>query len=75
MNDRPRQLNQIQRWMQSVITHPAGIVAGIDSPAAQGEIDVGSEQIEEVITRSKALDSIGRLEVYGNVSAHQHHSL
>ena len=61
-----RPLDTVQRWMQSVITHPAGIAAGIDSPTAQEQIDVGSEQVEEVITRSKAQTSIERLEVYGN---------
>jgi hypothetical protein len=59
-------LSQIQRWMQSVITHPAGVTAGIGSDAARGQIDVASGDIEQVITRSRALDSIGRLQVYGN---------
>ena len=66
MSDSDRPLDTVQRWMQSVITHPAGIAAGIDSPAARDEIDVGSEQVEAVITRSKALSSIERLEIYGN---------
>ncbi len=59
-------LSTLQRWMQSVITHPAGVTAGIDSEAARNEIDVAAEEIEQVITRSRALDSIGRLQVYGN---------
>ena len=66
MSDSKPELDTVQRWMQSVITHPAGIAAGIDSPTAQDQIDVDSEHIEEVITRSKALTSIERLEVYGN---------
>lgn len=59
-------LSQIQRWMQSVITHPAGVTAGIGSDAARGQIDVAPVDIEQVITRSRALDSIGRLQVYSN---------
>jgi hypothetical protein len=66
MSESSRKLDTVQRWMQSVITHPAGIAAGIDSSAAQEQINVGSGQIEEVISRSKALTSIERLEVYGN---------
>ena len=66
MSDSKRQLDTVQRWMQSVITHPAGIAAGIDSAAAREQIEVDREQVEDVITRSKALTSIERLEVYGN---------
>lgn len=59
-------LDRIQRWMQTVITHPSGIAAGVDSDAARGELDVAASDVERVITRSQALDSIQRLQVYGN---------
>lgn len=62
----PRNLDRIQRWMQSVITHPLGMAAGIESDAARAEIDINAEELESVIGRSKALDSLQRLEVYGN---------
>ena len=52
--------------MQSVITHPLGIEAGIESAKAQSEMDIGPQQVEQVIERSKARSSIERLEVYGN---------
>jgi len=66
MSHDPIQLERIQRWMQSVITHPDGIEAAIDSDAARSEIDVTAKDVERVITRSQALDSIERLRVYGN---------
>lgn len=66
MNGSPRELENVQRWMQSVIMHPDGIVAGIDSSAAREQIDVPSADVEQVITRSQALNSIQRLEIYGN---------
>lgn len=59
-------LVNIQRWMQSVITHPLGVQAGIESPAAQDEICVQPEQVEGVICPSRNRTSIQRLEVYGN---------
>lgn len=66
MSDAESSLSRIQRWMQAVITHPSGVAAGIDAPAAREQIDVPGADIEQVITRSRALDSIGRLQVYGN---------
>lgn len=61
-----RQLDQVQRWMLSVITHPDGVVPGIESDDAQREVPVTPEQIEQVITRSRQCTSLERLQVYGN---------
>lgn len=66
MNEQPRNLSTLQRWMQAVITHPLGIAAGIESDEAREVIDIESEAVEEVVTRSAARTSIERLEVYGN---------
>lgn len=60
------ELPLIQKWMQQVITHPDGIEAGIESDAAREQIDVGVNQVEQVIQRSQALNSLERLRVYGN---------
>ncbi|MBX3437263.1 MAG: putative DNA-binding domain-containing protein [Planctomycetaceae bacterium] len=59
-------LDQIQRWMHTVITHPGGVHGGIASSAARQQIDVSAEEIENVIDRSAALNSIERLGIYGN---------
>jgi hypothetical protein len=66
MSDEPRDLLALQRWMQAVITHPLGIEAGIESDEARELIDIESDEVEEVVTRSEARTSIERLEVYGN---------
>ncbi len=66
MNDSTRDLNELQNWMQTVITHPDGIVAGIASKNAQQHIDVAPDDVEQVISRSKNLTSIERMQVYGN---------
>ena len=63
--DKP-QLDVIQRWMQAVIVHPDGVVAGIESAAAHSEVAITSDQVEEVIGRSHSQTSIERLEVYAN---------
>ncbi len=59
-------LEQIQIWMQSVITHPLGIRAGIGSDDANQQIPSSEGDIEQVVCRSQALTSVERLEVYGN---------
>ncbi|MHC4879688.1 MAG: HvfC/BufC family peptide modification chaperone [Planctomycetota bacterium] len=66
MNEFDRQLATLQFWMQSVITHPDGIRAGIDSNAAQSAITVSCDDIETIVPRSQKLDSVSRLAVYGN---------
>lgn len=57
-------LNELQRWMQAVITHPDGIAAGVSSKDASAVIDVAYD-IERLILPSQAMSSIERLQVYG----------
>jgi Putative DNA-binding domain len=61
-----RELDQIQRWMQAVITHPGEIEEGLASADARSHIDVGPDDLERVVTRSQALTAADRLRVYGN---------
>jgi hypothetical protein len=61
-----RQLAQIQRWLQAVITHPDGVEAALSSSEARTEIEVSPERIEDVVEPSKRRTSIERLEVYAN---------
>jgi hypothetical protein len=61
-----RQLAQIQRWLQAVITHPDGVEAALSSSEARAEIDVPPDRIEEVVEPSTRRTSIERLEVYAN---------
>ena len=57
---------RLQRWMQTTIMHPDGVVEGMNSPAAREEIDAPAEEAERVVTRSKALTAVERLSIYGN---------
>jgi hypothetical protein len=59
-------LEKVQRWMQSVITHPDGVEAGLDSEVARKHINVPPEQVEQVISPSQALSSVERLAIYAN---------
>jgi len=58
-------LNQIQRWVQAVITNPDGVEQGIDSATATSTIDVTTETVDSVILPSNQLSSIERLQIYG----------
>ena len=63
MSDSPR-LEQIQRWMLSVITHPGGVAEGVDSAEARRHVDVSLDNLSGMIRPSLALDSAERLEIY-----------
>jgi hypothetical protein len=64
MNEPAHDLDRIQRWMQAVITHPTGAEGGVASPEARGHIDLAAGEVERVVTRSRALTSLQRLEIY-----------
>src|SRR6266849_5644114 len=59
-------LAQVQRWMQAAIMHPGGVVAGVASPETRQHIDVGPDEAETVVTRSRALTALERLAIYGH---------
>jgi hypothetical protein len=66
MNAPEPRLEQVQRWMQSVITHPGGVAEGVESPAAREHLEVKLANLETIIRRSRALASADRLEIYVN---------
>jgi Putative DNA-binding domain len=59
-----RDLGQIERWMQAAIMHPVGIAEGIASSEARAQIDIGPDEAETVVTRSRALSALDRLAIY-----------
>jgi hypothetical protein len=46
-----RELDRLERWMQAVIMHPDGVVAGVASEEARQHIDVTPGAVEQVVTR------------------------
>jgi hypothetical protein len=57
-------LVNIQRWMQAVITHTAGVAEGLSDPAAQSELAVGAADVEQVVPASSKQSSVERLSIY-----------
>src|SRR5436190_16987752 len=64
MSETRHALDELQRWMQAVITHPSGVAAGIESDQAREQIVVVPEQAERLVTRSRALTALERLTIY-----------
>jgi hypothetical protein len=61
-----RDLNAVQRWLQSVISHPSGVEAGVDSDEAQRIIRLKRGELEQVVRRSHNLTAEQRLGIYAN---------
>ena len=66
MPETPRQLDLIQRWMQAVITHPAGVERGIESDEATRAIDIDLSKLNDIIHPSSRLSAADRIRVYAN---------
>jgi hypothetical protein len=62
----PSCLSEVQRWMQAVITHPDGVLAGTQSDAARQHLEVAPEDLQAVIARSRNQTSEERLAIYHN---------
>jgi hypothetical protein len=61
-----RSLDVVQRWFQSVITHPEGVEGGVDSEEAQRLIRLKRGELEAVIGRSRNLTAAERMGIYAN---------
>jgi hypothetical protein len=61
-----RSLDVVQRWFQSVITHPEGVEGGVDSEEAQRLIRLNRGELEAVIGRSRNLTAAERMGIYAN---------
>jgi Putative DNA-binding domain len=65
MSTVPHSAQQLQRWLQAVITHAGGVAAGIESTAAREAIS-SAGTLEAIILPSRSQSSLERLAVYGN---------
>jgi len=59
-------LDQTERWMRSVITHPLSVEAGICDPSTRSSIDVSVTNVESIVCRSRNLTATQRLGIYHN---------
>jgi hypothetical protein len=60
------EVSRLQRWFQAVITNAEGVEAGVCSNEAQRLIELRPDELEKVITRSKALTAAERVAIYAN---------
>jgi hypothetical protein len=59
-------LERVQRWMQAVITHSEGVVAGVASGEARLSIGVELPSVESIVAPSATLSGAERLAVYSH---------
>ncbi len=64
--EKPRRLDVVERWFQTVISHPEGVEEGAGSSEAQQLIRLHRDQLEKVILRSRSLTASERLSIYAN---------
>lgn len=57
-------LNHMQSWMQAVITHPAGIDAGVRCETAQQNFALSFAEVEKLVAPSPSLSGAERLGIY-----------
>lgn len=58
------ELDRLQRWMQSVITHPRSVSSGVASTDARRSIDVDILALETILEPSATLSAEQRLAIY-----------
>ena len=66
MSDTRHSTEELQHWLQSVITHHGGVAAGVASDAARAAIAIEPGELETIIPPSQSQSSLERLAVYGN---------
>jgi hypothetical protein len=59
-------LEVVQRWFQSVVTHPGGVDEGAAAEDAQALIRLDRGELEAVVRRSNRLTATERLSIYAN---------
>ena len=66
MTETSANLPLLQRWMQAVIQHPGGVMAGMMQPAAQAALKIDDGALSQVIEPSSKQTSAQRLQVYAD---------
>jgi len=66
LRDEPR-LDTLERWMQEIVMHPDGAVAGVRAAPARRILPVAVGKLEKVVLPSKSLSSIERLDIYAHM--------
>jgi hypothetical protein len=64
MSHNATHLSRIQSWMQAVITHPAGLDAGVGCETAQQNFALNFTELEKLVAPSPSLSGAERLAIY-----------
>lgn len=60
----PRELGQLQNWLQAVITHPGAAAEGVQSSSAQEILPLPAGDVAAVIPPSSTMSGLERLDIY-----------
>jgi len=61
------ELDQVERWMQTVIMDPGGVGSGLVGQAAREILPGFETKLEDLILPSKQLNALQRLSIYGEM--------
>ena len=59
-------LDVVQRWFQTVVSHPFGVAEGVDSDEAQELIRLRPDELEKIVRSTSCFGASERLSVYAN---------
>jgi uncharacterized protein (UPF0276 family) len=62
----PPDLDVVQRWFQSVVSHPGGVAEGLSAAGAQQLVPLERGELERLVRRSRRLTAEERLAIYAN---------
>jgi len=60
-------LDQIERWMQTLIMHPSGVLSGLHNQVADHILPCSEGGLEDLVLPSSQLNSVERLSIYGDM--------
>ncbi|MCZ6772914.1 MAG: DNA-binding domain-containing protein [Proteobacteria bacterium] len=62
-----RKVEQIERWMQTLVMHPQGVETGLQSDSAQALFPLEKASLEGVVLPSRDLSALERISIYANM--------
>lgn len=62
-----RKVEQIERWMQTLVMHPQGVEIGLQSESAKALLPLKEASLEGVVLPSRDLSALERISIYANM--------
>lgn len=60
-------LETLMKWVQAVVVHPHCVETAVQDDSVRAHLDLPPDRVGEVILRSRTLDPMQRIGVYGNM--------